>query len=753
MTAHDAIFGNLNDMQRKAVETLNGPLLILAGAGSGKTRTLTHRIAYLIANGVPAWQILAVTFTNKAAKELKERIARILKLTDEQGSDTQQLPLAGTFHSVCVRMLRRDIEKMGGDRNFVIYDGDDQEKLMSMTLKEMNIAPEELKPRAALGWISSFKSEALSASDVRSQATTHIMARMAEVYVEYQKRLREANAFDFDDLLLQTMRMLEQCPDVLARYQQTWRYLHVDEYQDTNHVQYLLISLLAGKYRNVCVIGDPDQSIYAFRGADIRNILHFKKEYEDAVIITLEQNYRSTQPILSAADGVIEMNPSRPPKRMWTERKEGSKVTLHEVGDERQEAEEAIKLVTQYQRQGVALSDQVVLYRTNAQSRLFEEACMRAGIPYRIIGGMKFYARKEVKDVLAYLFAILNENDVLSLLRIINIPPRKIGLTTLSRLQAYCNERSISLWQGLKHIEMVDGLNEPTKVRIASFVQLIEDCRQRADTTVVSELATALISAIGLEKHVNDGTEEGLSRWENVRELVSVMHKYDQLEPKASLTNFLEEVALVSEVDKLDNKQGDALTLMTLHLCKGLEFKTVIVVGCEEGLLPHSASLIDKAQLEEERRLTYVGMTRAKDALHMMHAASRSLWGNTQSNARSRFLDDIPMDVVEVKSPQLDSRFGWLTSSNAKSRSTASDFDFNQDHKFHPVSDSQESGWSVDDEQDIAPGTRVSHRVFGNGTVNNRSGDIVEIDFDNGKTKRLALSIAPLKLLTQVKAN
>jgi DNA helicase II / ATP-dependent DNA helicase PcrA len=748
-TAYDTIFGNLNDMQKKAVETVNGPMLILAGAGSGKTRTITHRIAYLIANGVPAWQILAVTFTNKSAKELKERITRILKITDEHGAGQQQMPTAGTFHSVCVRMLRRDIEKTGGDRNFVIYDSDDQEKLMSQTLKDMNIAPEELKPRAALSWISGFKSEALKVGEARSKATTHMELRMADVYDTYQKSLRAANAFDFDDLLLQTVRMLEEFPDILARYQETWKFIHVDEYQDTNKVQYLLISLLAGKYRNLCVIGDPDQSIYAFRGADIRNILDFKKEYADGTIITLEQNYRSTQPILDGADGVISVNPGRPPKKMWTERKEGAKITLHEVHDERKEAEEALKIVQEDQKKGVSPAEQVILYRTNAQSRLFEEAAIRAGVPYRIVGGVKFYARKEVKDVLAYLFTILNPNDTISLLRIINVPPRKIGATTLGRLQNYCNERSISLWQGLGHIGMVEGINEPTRQRIAGFVEMMEGFRAQSETMVVSELASSIVSAIGLEKHIQDGTDEGLSRWENVLELLSVTHKYDQVEPKASLMNFLEEVALVSEVDKLDDKREDALTLMTLHLCKGLEFRTVIVSGCEDGILPHGAALIDKAQMEEERRLMYVGMTRAKDHLHMMHAVSRTLWGNTQTNARSRFLADIPMEVVELKSPQMDSRFGWLTSSgNTKSRSSASDFDFNQDHQFHPVSDSQENGW-VAEEQGIGEGTRVSHRVFGPGTVKSRAGDIVEISFDDGRTKRLALSIAPLKLLSE----
>jgi DNA helicase-2/ATP-dependent DNA helicase PcrA len=661
MLEQDVILGHLNDLQKQAVETLEGPVLILAGAGSGKTRALTHRIANLMAQGVPPWSILAVTFTNKAANEMKARIRKLLKIADEVGSDPTHLPLMGTFHSICVRMLRRDIEAIGRDRNFVIYDGDDQEKIMAQALKDLKIAPEELKPRAALGGIGRFKCEAISPSTVKSQATTWQTQRLAEVYARYQTLLRESNALDFDDLLSETVRLLQERPEVLKRYQQQWQYLHVDEYQDTNHVQYLLVNLLAQEHRNLCVIGDPDQSIYAFRGADIRNILEFKNDYKDAVTIKLEQNYRSTQIILDGADAVIAANPNRPQKKMWTERKDGPKIVVEEVNDERMEAERAIRTVQERQKDGVPLSDQVILYRTNAQSRLFEEACLRMGVAYRIIGGVKFYARREVKDVLAYLHTVLNPNDIISLLRIINVPARKIGNTTLARLQQYCNERSLSLWQAIKHIEMVDGLNEPTKKRLSDFGSIITKLQGRAEEVPVSALTTELLSATGMEKWVRDGTDEGETRWQNILELQSVMHKYDTLEPRVSLTSFLEEAALISEVDKLDTQQGDALTLMTLHLCKGLEFRSVIVSGCEEGIFPHSMSHMDKDQLEEERRLMYVGMTRAKTHLRLLCARSRNLYGQMQNNAPSRFLDDLPDAVIERRSDELLSAFAWAS--------------------------------------------------------------------------------------------
>lgn len=748
------VIAGLNPEQRRAVETLQGPLLILAGAGSGKTRTLTHRIAHLIVQGVPAWQILAVTFTNKAANEMKERIARILHLVTgtnvaiDGTTANPELPMSGTFHAICARILRRDIAALGRERSFVIYDTDDQERLMTDVLKALHITKEELKPRTALAIISGWKSEGLRVANVKAQSTSHRDARMADVYAKYQSRLQEANALDFDDLLLETVRLFTDCPDILGRYQRTWRYLHVDEYQDTNRVQYDIMRLLAGEHRNLCVIGDPDQSIYAFRGADIRNILDFQKEYPDATAIALERNYRSTQQILDAAGGVIARNPRRPEKNMWTDRTDGATVTVREVSDERKEAEEAVRMALARRSRGILLAEQVILYRTNAQSRQFEEACLRAGVPYRILGGMKFYARREVKDLLAYLFVILNPGDTLSLLRIINVPSRKIGETTIGRLQQFCADRSLTLWQALRHVEMVEGLSEPVRERLVRFAALIDEGTRRAETLPVSGVASWIIDAAKLEPWLRDGTDEGESRWENVQELLSVTQKYDALPPKESLTSFLEEVALVSEVDKLQADARDALTLMTLHLCKGLEFRSVTIAGCEEGILPHSSSLMSAEDIEEERRLMYVGMTRAKDELTLLHTISRSQWGRTESNHRSRFLDDIPSDVLTVETETVSSRYAWLSAPRSSGQTSMSHAQRSHDPDTQEAAmDDANQDWLEHIEHRIEQGSNIEHRTMGRGTVTARHGDVVDIRFQSGATKRFALGVAPIRLV------
>ncbi|MBU0767051.1 UvrD-helicase domain-containing protein [Patescibacteria group bacterium] len=750
-TKSDPILSPLNEPQREAVEHTKGALLILAGAGSGKTRALTHRIAKIMQDGVPPWQILAVTFTNKAASEMKDRIQKLLHITEgrdfsEIGNKSGKMPVTGTFHSICARILRRDYEALGRDRKFVIYDKSDQDKLMKQVLKEMGIDQSELKPRAVLGYIGRFKCEGLYPKEAAQQANTERMQKIIQIYSRYQKVLREANALDFDDLILETVRLFHEVPAVLDRYQETWRYLHVDEYQDTNHAQYLFITLLAQKYRNLCVIGDPDQSIYAFRGADIRNILEFEKDYKEAAHIKLEQNYRSTQLILTASDGVIQPNPNRPEKKMWTERTEGPKVIVNEIENEKKEAEEAIRRAEELKGEGVALNEQVILYRTNAQSRLFEEACMRAGMPYRIVGGVKFYQRKEVKDVLAYLYVILNSFDTLSLLRIINIPSRKIGQTTIEKIKAFGANEGTSLWDCLVNIESIESINEPTKKRISDFVGLIERLREASQKENVAQLGTSLLSSVDIEGWLRDDTEEGETRWENVKELLSVMHKYDALDPQTSLMSFLEEVALVSEVDKLQDAKDDALTLMTLHLCKGLEFEHVMITGCEEGIFPHSNSSFDKEQLEEERRLMYVGMTRAKTHLDIMFAKQRMLWGETQYNEASRFIDDLPETVIERRSDDMLSVFSWVSEKGRQKaikgdlqpfRQTEElDIEFNQDFEADDLDTNQDA---------FAENTRVSHPTFGTGTVLSKRGDVVDIRFDSGERKSFALSIAPLR--------
>lgn len=752
----DPIYGGLNPEQKKAVEHTQGPLLILAGAGSGKTRALTHRIARLIQDGVPPWQILAVTFTNKASKEMKARIKNLLHISgaDEVGGwhfNQGKMPVMGTFHSLCARILRRDIEHIGRDRTFVIYDADDQEKLMKEVLKTMNIEKEELKPKAALGYIGRFKCEAVNPKQAEVQATTPRMQQIVRAYGLYQKALRDANALDFDDLILEAVRLFVEVPEVLDRYQETWRYLHVDEYQDTNHAQYLFITLLAKKYRNLCVIGDPDQSIYSFRGADIRNILEFERDYKDASHIKLEQNYRSTQPILTASDKVISFNPNRPKKTMWTEKKEGEKIIVQEVRDEKLEAEEAIKSILEKQKQGVPLNEQVILYRTNAQSRLFEEACLRAALPYRIIGGVKFYARREVKDVLAYLHVIVNPFDTLSLLRILNVPGRKIGQTTIEKMQAYASVNSLTLWETLQNVANIPDLMESVRGRITDFAQMLEDFHARKHSLVVADLTKELLSKIDMEGWLKDDTEEGEIRWENVLELLSVMNKYSALDPETSLLSFLEEVALVSEVDKLTDVQDDAVTLMTLHLCKGLEFEHVIVAGCEEGIFPHSNSMFDKEQLEEERRIMYVGMTRAKRHLRLMFAQSRQLYGETKSNAPSRFLDDLPDEVTERRSDDILSAFAWAAGEGKEAV-----FKNVVHKKLEPFRQDSQDEFDVEFNQDISfdesedkftEGSRIEHPSFGQGTIISRRGDIAEVQFDSGGKKSFALSIAPLKAI------
>lgn len=755
----ELIFGPLNEPQREAVRNVNGPILILAGAGSGKTRALTHRIAYLMANGVAPWQILSVTFTNKAAKEMKKRIQNMLHLTEGNDlspwdSGNAKMPTMGTFHSICVRILRRDIEKLGRDRGFVIYDGDDQEKMMKQVLKEMKIDEAELKPRAALSYIGRFKSEGVNPKEAEKQATIDRMKVIVRVYAKYDHALKSANALDFDDLILETVRLFHECPDVLDRYQETWRYLHVDEYQDTNHAQYMLINLLAQKYRNLCVIGDPDQSIYGFRGADIRNILEFESDYKDAKRIKLEQNYRSTQPILTSADRVISANPNRPEKNMWTSRTEGPKIIVQEVRDERREAEEAINTVKKRQEEGIPLKEQVILYRTHAQSRLFEEACMRSGVPYRILGGLKFYLRKEVKDVLGYLYTLLNPQDTVSLLRVINVPSRKIGNTTLEKLNAFSQIYSMPLWETLQNAREIEDLDNGAKERIAKFTALIEKYRARLDKEVPSFLIKDLLHEVGMEDWLKE-EEDGEDRWNNIQELVTVMHKYDQLEPRVALTSFLEEVALVSEVDKIDSG-NDALTLMTLHLCKGLEWEHVIIVGCEEGLFPHSNSMYDKEQLEEERRIMYVGMTRARTHLKLMFASTRFQWGENKTGAPSRFLDDLPTEHVERRSDELLSAFAWSTS---KAFDTAARSGGGKLQPFRQQSDSQDvelefnQDMGSDDAKEpemrgeIGEGTQVKHPTFGIGVVKARRGDIVDIIFKGGVKKTFALSIAPLQVI------
>ncbi len=709
----------LNERQREAAETLKGPLLIVAGAGSGKTRALTYRIANLIKEGMAKpWQILAVTFTNKAANAMKERIEKLLAQNDH--------PTIGTFHAVCVRILRKHFDRFGREKSFVIYDDTDGQSLMRRIMKEKQVDDEKIAPNLALGMISKAKSSLLTPDGFHNRATNYFEKQIAMLYHEYEKRLKANNALDFDDLLLYTVRLFKENPDVLEEYQERWRFINVDEYQDTNHVQYTLTKLLADKYRNLCVIGDSDQSIYSFRGADISNILDFEKDYPEAKIIKLEQNYRSTQSILDAADSIIEQNKKRPKKKMWTEQKGGDLVEVIHAKSEYEEAEkvasEIEKLMGEHK---VKLKEIVILYRTNAQSRVLEEILLRYGLPYKVVGGVKFYARKEVKDLLAYLRVIHNANDTDSLLRVINVPPRRIGETTIQKLQAFALARSLTLGEVLKHAEMVEELGETTKNALTHFWDNMTKWRQLAKEKEVSGLIKQVIKDIDYKSFLMDGTEEGEMRYENVLELATVAGKYDGLEPEVAFASFLEEVALVADTDQIKDHEN-VVTMMTLHSVKGLEYPYVFIVGCEENIFPHSRTLLDETQLEEERRLMYVGVTRAMKKLYLLAAKQRNLYGNYQNNPLSRFIYDIPENLVV--------RSGWGEESGFASISE------------ERVDEKTPKRPKIAEEK-FKDGDHVAHATFGEGMVVERRGDLVTVAFKDKAfgIKKFAANIAPLE--------
>ncbi len=720
----------LNDRQQEAAKALDGPLLIIAGAGSGKTRTLTYRIANLIQSGkAMPWQILAVTFTNKAAGEMKKRLKVLLQ---ETFGDQSAEPMIGTFHSICLRILWKHHEKAGRNKSFVIYDTTDTEGLMKRLIKEANIDDDKIKPKLVLGMISKAKNKLQTADMFAGRAGNYFERSIANLYQAYEKRLKENNAVDFDDLIFLVVRLFENHPEVLDEYQEKWRYINVDEYQDTNHCQYTLTKLLASKYRNLCVIGDSDQSIYAFRGADISNILDFEKDYSEAKIIKLEQNYRSTQVILDAADAVIEKNQNRKKKKMWTEQEGGDLV---EVIHARSEKEEAQYIATEIERLSkepeVKLSDIVVLYRTNAQSRIIEEAMLRHGLPYKVLGGVKFYARKEIKDLLAYLRVLLNPSDTDSLLRIINVPTRRIGQTTVQKLQGFALARSLNLSEVMNHVEMVNELNDKTKNHLSSFWSLFAKWREEAADLSVSQLIQKIVKDINYKGYLQDGTEEGEMRYENVLEFISVSTKYDGLESSVSLSSFLEEVALVAETDKLSDEES-LVTMMTLHSVKGLEYPYVFMAGCEENIFPHSRSLYDEMEMEEERRLMYVGLTRAMKKLYLLAAKQRMLYGDYQSNRLSRFIDDIPNELLNKNSVQSRPSF-----------TTTVDPSYYQ--KPEPIQrEEKEIG-----EARFADGDQVVHPSFGKGLIVERRGDLVTVAFHNKfhGIKKFAANIAPLEKL------
>lgn len=644
---------DLNPMQRRAAETLEGPVLILAGAGSGKTRTLTYRVANLLEHGVKAWHILALTFTNKAAREMRERIERLA------GADAGEAWI-GTFHSICCRILRRDIEKLGYERSFTIYDDDDQQRVIKAVLKELDIDEKFLPPKAVSADISDAKNRLLSpdewlqkrGGDYRSQKTHDVMTR-------YEQRLRAANALDFDDLLVKTLQLFVEHPPVLEYYQGRFQYVHVDEYQDTNYAQYQLVRLITRESRNLCVVGDDDQSIYGWRGADIRNILDFEKDFPDATVIKLEQNYRSTANILDAANQIIAHNEGRKEKELWTEDGEGEKITLYAAADERDEAAWICQRIRQLQRGGTPYGSIAILYRMHALSRVLEETLMRAGIPYHVYGGTRFYDRREVRDVLAYLRLIQNPADDISLSRIINVPKRAIGDSTVEQLTQYARQNAMSLYAAVA--APPDTLASRARKSVNDFSSLIVSLLLAKETLPLSEFVQKVIDDSGLiAQYQKEENEENQARIENIREFMGAVTEFEQKSEDKSLFAFLENVALVTELDNQDSAPS-FVTMMTLHSAKGLEYDAVFMSGMEEGIFPSARAMQEDNRVEEERRLCYVGVTRARKLLHLSYARRRMLFNQMQFNAPSCFLQEIPKRLIreEQSSAAQSASYGY----------------------------------------------------------------------------------------------
>ena len=652
-------YDTLNPMQREAVFTTEGPLLVLAGAGSGKTRALTHRVAYLIEEkGVKPWNILAITFTNKAAGEMRDRVNSLV----EYGADSVWV---STFHSLCVRILRRFIENIGYTTDFSIYDSDDTKTLMKQIFKDLEVNTKVLKERGVLGVISSAKNEMISPEEFMLSAKAEgdsRLKRIAELYMEYQKRLKKNNALDFDDLLVKTVELFQSKQEVLEYYQDRFRYIMVDEYQDTNTVQFKLVSLLAAKYRNICVVGDDDQSIYRFRGANIRNILSFEETFPGAKVIKLEQNYRSTKMILDSANEVIRNNTGRKDKTLWTENEVGERPVFREFPSSFEEAEWIVRDIV---KKGGPWKDYAILYRTNAQSRIFEEKCVAYNLPYRLVGGVNFYQRKEIKDVLCYLKTIANGRDDLAVQRIINVPKRGIGAMSVARVNMFAMENDMSFYEALERVQAVPGIGKAA-LKIGVFTDQISEFRKMLkEETPIKDVIEAILDKTGYRDELKEeGEVEAESRMENIEELINKAVSYWESAEEPSLSAFLEEVALVADIDSMDESE-DRIILMTLHSAKGLEFPYVYLAGMEDGLFPSMMSLMEGPEaLEEERRLCYVGITRAEKRLTLTAAKSRMIKGQVQPERTSRFIDEIP-DVCLERPDQDDSKTGWKKMADA----------------------------------------------------------------------------------------
>ena len=778
-----SIYDSLNPMQQEAVFCTEGPLLVLAGAGSGKTRVLTHRVAYLIEEKeVNPWNIMAITFTNKAAGEMRERVDKLV------GFGAESIWVS-TFHSSCVRILRRHIEALGYSTSFSIYDTDDQRTLMKQVFKTLDVDTKQLKERGALSAISSAKDKLIGPEEFLLNATGDFrQRRIGEIYQEYQKQLKKNNAMDFDDLIVKTVELFQNNPDVLNYYQERFKYIMVDEYQDTNLAQFKLISLLAAKYKNLCVVGDDDQSIYKFRGANIENILNFEDAFPGARVIKLEQNYRSTQNILNAANGVIRHNRGRKDKTLWTANSEGTLVHFKQFENARDEADYVAR---QIRDSGFSYQDQAVLYRTNAQSRLLEERCIYYNVPYRLVGGVNFYQRKEIKDILAYLRTIANGVDDLSVLRIINVPKRGIGATTMGKVTIFASEHGMSLYDALKAARQVPALGKAA-AKIEAFVGQIESFKVRANSEdfTIQDLIEGILDETGYRQELEaEGEIESQTRLENIEELVNKAVSYEQDSEHPSLDEFLEQVALVADIDNMDESENRA-TLMTLHSAKGLEFPKVYLVGMEDGLFPSMMSITadDKSEIEEERRLCYVGITRAREELVMTSARQRMVNGETRYSKPSQFVEELPASAVEFDrlEPALsgyggfgggggnagtsgrktdayaDDSLPW-NQGGMKAQPKAEERGFGSSHNPYASRNTAPAGsapaskpafgkaFTVQKQSslDYGPGDRVSHIKFGQGTVKSVEDGAkdyeVTVEFDKAGQKKMFASCAKLK--------
>ena len=719
----DELLIGLNPEQRRAVETTEGPLLIQAGAGSGKTKTLTQRIAYIIASKrATPFNILAVTFTNKAAKEMRERVATLLAANaDNRGF----MPFMGTFHSICVRILRQDGDYVSIPRSFVIFDESDRLVAIKQVSKQLMIDEKSFPPRALSSIISSAKNDMVGTEEFAREARSPAQQAAAQVYPLYQRALKEALALDFDDLINRTVSMLSEHAEVRDKWRSQFKYIMIDEYQDTNAAQYKLVNLLTNAHKNIAVVGDDWQSIYSWRGADFRNILNFERDYKDCTVIKLEQNYRSTKHILDAAHAIITKNAQRSDKRLWTAAGDGLPVQMLQVNGERGEGDAIIRRI----RNGVDAGnrhfrDYAILYRTNAQSRSIEEAFVHYGIPYRVVGGVRFYDRKEIKDIMAYLRLIFQPEDRVSFERIVNVPARGIGAKSVLNFLGWQRGEGLTLFEALTEVERCNGLTAKARKSLGELGDILASLRIVMDEGSVAGLIDSLLRRIDYFHFLDDGTPQGEARIENVKELLSVAQEYQDL----GLAGFLEEVSLVSDIDSA-NFDSDAVTLMTLHAAKGLEFPAVFMTGMEETIFPHSRALYDQSEMEEERRLCYVGMTRAREELYMIYATSRLLYGGTQHNPPSRFLSEIDAEFQTADSFGAD--YGGYGRQSTLLGQNQID-EYNQEPHYIP---------------DLNEGDGVRHQVFGTGTVVDVDGDTVTVYFKGKGTRKLNVSFAPIERL------